>query len=618
MLNVLKNGWGGRIRTHEWRYQKPLPYHLATPQRKPISIKSQIIPKILLIAFSLYSILSPQSVLANDLFESRLILNSPSNSPIKTLAFFKDGLLYSNSQDFNFNFKKVNLLNEAHDENGDLGIRHVILDDETFYLSSSQGTFQNYKKIFSRLATNHTLLTKEKIFIASENGIYSSEHSKKDFMFDYKWHLMTSSPIKALFLSPNKSGSNIEFISSELGFYHYDSKKKSWINRSHGLESDFQDSYGLGRFYVDHKSSKEKSIYLPSSSGFFISKDLGKSWIKKNEGLESNNDGFYTLREVIPFEDKLFLISSTGLYYSDFDEIKWHKVRISNSQSNEDGNEDYHSIAIKNSKNPETKQWERSLLVGSSNGNIFEIKKEMRPNNSYQSSTSPNKYSEQKRRENTKSIDQNPIAKNHYKQRNETIHKIKEIISKEPKVTEVHKEALKFAGIATGKKFNRYKMQARLRNALPSFEVFSNNNNAGTFSLETDGSEDFESDTGSITSKANRARASRRNNGRGSGMKLSWGLNKLIYDPEVNDINTNARITANIRENILTEITQIYFARKESLIEYLELKFKEPESFDKEYIKKQIEVEQYTAQIDARTGGWFSEEINDRIKEAYI
>src|ERR1700726_4415906 len=25
-------GWGGRIRTSEWRDQNPLPYHLATPQ----------------------------------------------------------------------------------------------------------------------------------------------------------------------------------------------------------------------------------------------------------------------------------------------------------------------------------------------------------------------------------------------------------------------------------------------------------------------------------------------------------------------------------------------------------------------------------------------------------
>src|SRR5688572_3728754 len=27
-----RNGWGGRIRTSEWRLQRPLPYHLATPQ----------------------------------------------------------------------------------------------------------------------------------------------------------------------------------------------------------------------------------------------------------------------------------------------------------------------------------------------------------------------------------------------------------------------------------------------------------------------------------------------------------------------------------------------------------------------------------------------------------
>ena len=29
-------GWGARIRTWEWRYQKPLPYRLATPQRRAV------------------------------------------------------------------------------------------------------------------------------------------------------------------------------------------------------------------------------------------------------------------------------------------------------------------------------------------------------------------------------------------------------------------------------------------------------------------------------------------------------------------------------------------------------------------------------------------------------
>src|SRR5579872_544149 len=31
-IRYLDVGWGGRIRTSEWRNQNPLPYHLATPQ----------------------------------------------------------------------------------------------------------------------------------------------------------------------------------------------------------------------------------------------------------------------------------------------------------------------------------------------------------------------------------------------------------------------------------------------------------------------------------------------------------------------------------------------------------------------------------------------------------
>ena len=29
----MKVGWGGRIRTYDTRYQKPMPYHLATPHQ---------------------------------------------------------------------------------------------------------------------------------------------------------------------------------------------------------------------------------------------------------------------------------------------------------------------------------------------------------------------------------------------------------------------------------------------------------------------------------------------------------------------------------------------------------------------------------------------------------
>src|ERR1700720_1641657 len=46
-IDLAQNGWGGRIRTSEWRDQNPLPYHLATPQlgKKPTTVNRAAIPQ---------------------------------------------------------------------------------------------------------------------------------------------------------------------------------------------------------------------------------------------------------------------------------------------------------------------------------------------------------------------------------------------------------------------------------------------------------------------------------------------------------------------------------------------------------------------------------------------
>ena len=41
----LKTGWGGRIRTYECRIQRPVPYHLATPQHHGPVKRSKIAPQ---------------------------------------------------------------------------------------------------------------------------------------------------------------------------------------------------------------------------------------------------------------------------------------------------------------------------------------------------------------------------------------------------------------------------------------------------------------------------------------------------------------------------------------------------------------------------------------------
>src|SRR3989338_491134 len=55
-LRAILGGWGGWIRTIEWRLQRPLPYHLATPQREPIvaQICNAAIPSQLYLETHLY------------------------------------------------------------------------------------------------------------------------------------------------------------------------------------------------------------------------------------------------------------------------------------------------------------------------------------------------------------------------------------------------------------------------------------------------------------------------------------------------------------------------------------------------------------------------------------
>ena len=83
----------------------------------------------------------------------------------------------------------------------------------------------------------------------------------------------------------------------------------------------------------------------------------------------------------------------------------------------------------------------------------------------------------------------------------------------------------------------------------------------------------------------------------------------MIYDPEIIDIVNSARVSANIRENLLTELTQIYFQRKSLLSELVSNPFSRT-------MTQKFKLEELTADIDARTGGWYSLALRNRFKKA--
>jgi hypothetical protein len=127
--------------------------------------------------------------------------------------------------------------------------------------------------------------------------------------------------------------------------------------------------------------------------------------------------------------------------------------------------------------------------------------------------------------------------------------------------------------------------------------------------LETRGSDQYDSADSSINSSLDKNRKAAMDNEFNTGFRFTWHLDRLIYDPEIIDIVNSARVSANIRENLLTELTQIYFQRKNLLSELMSNPFSRT-------MAQKFKLQELTADIDARTGGWYSLALRSRFREA--
>jgi hypothetical protein len=582
-----KDGWGGRIRTHGWRDQNPLPYRLATPQyeetkrhknslrdliKNTISrIKNLIVMAIFLFLLPVYADNEGSS---NTKFKAELVLKHNNNQPINAIRHYRDGLLNSNRGQLFFNLDQINIINS----NNDIAeLNYLLVDSLDFYFASELGIFQNFRQIFSGEACEHIEKTSKFIFISCDNGIYKSEHDPKNKIQEFHWELITASPRQANYFSLNKSRTNINYAVSPLGFHVYNARKHEWNISNHGLRRNFQEDFKLGRYLITKNLDKQEILYLPSADGVMLSNDDGRTWVKHNSGIKNDPDGFYSIKEIIERDNFIFLISSTGLYYKAKESKReWLKLNISDIKKDSEANSNFH--AIDSSK--------QGLFVASSQGEVFLIRPEETPANLKAS-----------------------IEESHSDVEEKT-HQAKELfqlLSIEPKIQDLHLAVLRFAGIPTGKQFDAYRKQVRMRNLLPDVQTTTGRDLLRYIAIEERGSDSLKTNTGAFDTSFDHNDIRRTNNNVGLNLRLNWKLGNVIYDDRIHEINTNARITANIRENLLTEITQIYFRRKELLIKILEENIIS--------LKSKIELDQLLAQLDARTGAWYSEELQKNLKK---
>jgi len=88
-------------------------------------------------------------------------------------------------------------------------------------------------------------------------------------------------------------------------------------------------------------------------------------------------------------------------------------------------------------------------------------------------------------------------------------------------------------------------------------------------------------------------------------LSLSWDLGGIAYEPESIDVSRETREVIELRDDVLDEITQLYFERRRVLAE-LGAPGGPPAA---EQRRLRLRADELAAGIDAWTGGWFSRQL---------
>lgn len=91
-------------------------------------------------------------------------------------------------------------------------------------------------------------------------------------------------------------------------------------------------------------------------------------------------------------------------------------------------------------------------------------------------------------------------------------------------------------------------------------------------------------------------------------LTFSWKLDELIWNPDQTSIDSRAKLVAELREDILTQVTRIYFERRHLQQEMLLIPAEDP--FLK--LEKELRLQELTALLDGYTGGKFSQAVDER------
>ena len=166
----------------------------------------------------------------------------------------------------------------------------------------------------------------------------------------------------------------------------------------------------------------------------------------------------------------------------------------------------------------------------------------------------------------------------------------RERVSAEPSIQEVLEAAIQYAEVMPGK-IRGWRAGAVLRNWFPRFTVSLDRDKDQTIASATSGGKT----TFSMGPEDKSVSV---------GFGFTWDLANLVWNPDQVSIDTRSRLMVQLRQDILEEVTRLYFERKRLLSEFQGNPTQDPLL----RTERSLRIEELTARLDALTGNRFSEE----------
>lgn len=165
----------------------------------------------------------------------------------------------------------------------------------------------------------------------------------------------------------------------------------------------------------------------------------------------------------------------------------------------------------------------------------------------------------------------------------------------EPEVLQVQKVAIEYAEV-NPEKITRWRKQAAAKACLPKVSASINRDTGDLWHWES-----------GSTTKTGDDVLTRGQDTLGWSVTLSWDLGGIIWNDAQTSIDARSRLSAQLRDEILDEVTKLYFERLRVKMDLDRLSIEDR----KARLEKELRLKELAASLDALTGGYFSTQLKN-------